>query len=211
LLERGVPAERIAIVSPGFDRIAPPVETVEKDPTAPLHVLCVAQWIPRKNIATLLRAWQQRGHHHSLLELVGETDADPAYAAECRTLIAEQAGDVRVHGACPDEELATAYARADLFVLPTRYEGYGMVFAEALAHGLPVIAGDAGPVPAILGDAGLVVPPDDVAALADALDRLLADSALRATMAVAARRQVNRLPGWNDTVEKFLAVLRRIA
>jgi glycosyltransferase involved in cell wall biosynthesis len=209
LLERGVPAERIAIVSPGFDRIAPPPEVPAKDPTAPLHALCVAQWIPRKNITTLLRAWRQRRHRPSRLELVGETDADPTYAAKVRTLHAAQPGDVRIHGACSDEELAVAYARADLFVLPTRYEGYGMVFAEALAHGLPVIAGNAGPVPAIVGEAGLLVPPDDIGALAAALDQLLLDQALRARMAAAARRQIARLPAWDDTVHRFLGILQR--
>ena len=81
-----------------------------------------------------------------------------------------------------------------------RYEGYGMVFAEALAHGLPVIAARAGAVPDVVPpDAGLLVPVDDSAALAAALRRVLTDATLRKDLRAGALRAAQALPRWQDT------------
>jgi SAM-dependent methyltransferase len=144
-----------------------------------------------------------------VLELVGETDADPAYAASVRdALAAAYVGSVLVSGPVGDAALAAAYAGADLFVLPSRYEGYGMVFAEALSFGLPVVACEVGPVPDLVGrDAALLVPPDDADALSDALDLLLQDPGLRDRMSAAARLRAGELPRWSDTVNGFYGVL----
>jgi glycosyltransferase involved in cell wall biosynthesis len=110
-----------------------------------------------------------------------------------------------------NETLGAAYIAADLFVLPSLYEGYGVVFAEALAHGLPVIAYDVGPVPGLVGEeAGLLVPPGDVGALSDALDLLLKDPASRDLMSAAARRRAAELPRWEDTVAGFAQVLLEV-
>jgi glycosyltransferase involved in cell wall biosynthesis len=210
LAGHGVNAERIHVVAPGRDRVQP-VPAHVRDRDEPLRVLCVAQWIPRKGIDTLVAAWARVMPHSrgAVLELVGETDADPEYAARVRAAIAAaQDAHIVVRGAISDAELAHAYAVADVFALPSRYEGYGMVFAEALSHGLPVVAGDVGPAPEVVGhDAGWFVPPDDVAALADALRTLIADGARRARMARAARERAGALPTWRDTAERFHAVL----
>ena len=108
--------------------------------------------------------------------------------------------------------LGSAYAAADLFVLPSRYEGYGIVYAEALAQGLPVIACEVGPVPELVGDeAALLVPPGDVEALSEGLDLLLGDATRREQMSAAARRRAGELPRWEDTTDGFLGVLREAA
>jgi glycosyltransferase involved in cell wall biosynthesis len=160
----------------------------------------VAQWIPRKGIVELVRAWGRAARSDDVLKLVGEADADPDYAAEVRASIAASPAQVSVRGAVGDAELAAAYAEADLFALPTRYEGYGMAFAEALAHGLPVLACAVGPLPDLIGpDAGLLTPAGDEAALAESISRLLGDPALRARMAAAARARAADLPTWDDT------------
>src|SRR6202040_2710061 len=96
---------------------------------------------------------------------------------------------IAVLGAVTDDRLAELHANADLFVLPSRHEGYGIAFAEAIAHGLPVIGTTAGAIPDTVPDgAGILVPPDDVAALAAALRSMIADADLRERCAAAARR-----------------------
>lgn len=210
LIAGGVAARRIVVAPPGADRLAAPSESEPAESgDGALHVLCVAQWIPRKGIETLLRAWLTLGRDDATLDLIGETDADPAYAARVRALVdAAPPGAVAVHDAVDDRELAAAYRRAALFVLPTRYEGYGMVFAEALLYGVPVVASAVGPVPDLVGpDAGLLTPPDDPTALAGAIARLLDDAGLRASMTVAARARGRELATWAETARAFRAAL----
>jgi glycosyltransferase involved in cell wall biosynthesis len=113
-----------------------------------------------------------------------------------------------VSGCVDDVSLGASYAAADLFVLPSRYEGYGIVFAEALARGLPIIACEVGPVPELVGrEAAVLVRPDDREALSAALDLLLGDPTLRMRMSAAARRRTSSLPRWEDTVTGFEQVL----
>jgi glycosyltransferase involved in cell wall biosynthesis len=208
----GVSAERIRVVSPGLDHLLPPdagAEHFAREDSL-VRALCVAQWIPRKDILGLVRAWTARKRPGTTLELIGETDADPAYAASVRAAIADASdSSVYVSGPVDDATLEAAYAAADLFVLPSQYEGYGIVYAEALAHGLPIIACDVGPVPELVGEeAALLVPPDDVEALSGALDQLLGDPALRSRMSEAAYYRAEGLPRWGDTTAGFLRVLQ---
>jgi glycosyltransferase involved in cell wall biosynthesis len=95
--------------------------------------------------------------------------------------------------------LFAAYQGADIFCLPSRYEGYGMVAAEAMAHGLPVVVSAAGALPEAVGDAGLLVPPDDAPALAASLTRLLDDRAEADRRAAASHARAQSLPGWDVT------------
>jgi glycosyltransferase involved in cell wall biosynthesis len=211
LQERGVSAERVSTVSPGFDRLSSvnaDAEPAGRD-GALVRALCVAQWIPRKGILELVRAWTARERLGTMLELIGETDADPAYAASVRAAI-EDAPDapITVSGPVDDAALGAAYAAAGLFVLPSRYEGYGIVYAEALAHGLPIVACDVGPVPELVGrEAAILVPSSDIGALSETLNLLLEDPALRNRMSAAARHRADQLPRWEDTVAGFRRVL----
>ena len=206
LSRRGVPAGRIAVVPPGFDGLRRRPREPNSD--GPPRVLCVAQWIARKGILDLVKAWKARDRSGAVLDLVGETDADGGYAALVRAGIAEEP-TIKVHGTVDDATLAGLYASADLFALPSHYEGYGIVYAEALSFGLPVVACRVGPVPEVVGeDAALLVPPGDLEALSGALDRLLGDPGLREKMSAAAARRTGRLPRWEETVEGFLGVLR---
>jgi glycosyltransferase involved in cell wall biosynthesis len=212
LESRGVPPGRIRVVPPGFDRL-PSKSGSSSARDGVVRALCVAQWIPRKGILDLVRAWTLHERAGAVLELVGETDADPAYAERVRAVLAGGRGaSIVVRGPVDDATLGSAYAAADLFVLASRYEGYGIVYAEALAQGLPVIACDAGPVRELVGDeAALLVPPGDVGALSEVLDLLLGDATRRKRMSAAARRRAGELPRWEDTTDGFLRVLREAA
>lgn len=210
LESRGAPSGRIHVVQPGFDRLPSDDRSHVEERDGTVRALCVAQWIERKGILTLVEAWTLHERPGAELELVGETDADPGYERQVRAAIdAASRGSIIVSGAVDDAALGAAYASADLFVLPSRYEGYGIVYTEALARGLPVVACEVGPVPDLVGrEAAVLVRPDDGDALSAALDLLLGDPALRAWMSAAARRRASRLPRWEDAITGFEEVLR---
>jgi glycosyltransferase involved in cell wall biosynthesis len=103
-------------------------------------------------------------------------------------------------------------ARADIFVLPTLYEPYGMVFAEATARGVPVVAFDTGGVGEIVvhGETGLLAPRGDEATLGEHLGRLLADASLRREMSARCHKRAARFPTWDDTAHALAHALDEI-
>jgi len=118
------------------------------------------------------------------------------------------AARIEFPGQLDETALALEYQRADVFVLPSYHEGYGMALAEALAHGLPIISTTAGAIPNTVSvDAGLLVLPGDAAALAEALTRVMTDSDLRQRLAAGARAARQALPDWPTTCAGFAAVL----
>jgi glycosyltransferase involved in cell wall biosynthesis len=115
---------------------------------------------------------------------------------------------VELVGALTGEALEAAFQRADLFVLPTRHEGYGMVIAEALARGIPVISTRTGAIPVLVGaNAGLLVPPNDGAAFQDALAQVLRTPALLGSLRDGARQARENLPRWPQSCATMAQVL----
>ncbi len=176
----------------------------------PLRLLCVASLTPRKGHDLLLRALAGLSASPWHLDCIGSLDLDPAWARELFRWrdtwgLAER---VSFHGPLAAEDLGRHYGAADLFVLPSRFEGYGMVCAEALAHGLPILTTRAGAlVDTVPPEAGLLVPPDDLPALQEALRRLLTDEALRRRLTAGARAAALRLPTWEQSASAFSAAL----
>lgn len=206
LARAGAPRSRLSVISPGCDG----VPRVARRPRAArddiLRVLGVANWSPSKGITTLVAATAQVPGAH--LDLVGDT-GEGTYrdAVLARVGSNRVRGRVIVHGSLDERALARRYAEADVFALPTDREGYGIAFAEAIAHGLPVIAADIAPVRAIVGDAGLFVPPRQVRSLAAAL-RLMTDAWLRHRLAKNARVRARALPRWASSEAAFVALVR---
>jgi glycosyltransferase involved in cell wall biosynthesis len=210
----GVPAARIAVVEPGTDLVPQAQRQPAAGPERAVQLLCVATLTPRKGHALLLQALSHLGALNWVLHNVGSLTRDAGTAA--RVLALSQtpalAGRVFLHGEVDDAALQAHYAAADALVLPSLHEGYGMVVAEALAAGLPVLASSAGALSQTLPqDAGLSVPPGDAAALQDALARLIADPALRDRLAAGARAAGKRLPTWPQQAARFAAVLDDVA
>ena len=146
--------------------------------------------------------------------LIGSASRDPGYADEIAGLV-RRAGledRIRVAGECADAALLEAYAAADLFVLPSHYEGYGMVVAEAIAAGLPVLATSGGALAATLPPgAGVHVPPGDVDALAGTLAELIGDRSRRLCLRDGARLARASLRSWTQAGEAFAAALAALA
>ena len=204
----GVDAVRISTVEPGVDR---PQAVTHRPNPVPL-MLCVATLVPRKGHAVLIAALARLRDLPWRCELIGG-ERDPACAGAVRAAIAANGLQDRItlRGAVAPQSLSAAYGRADVFVLPSWYEGYGMAVTEALAHGLPVVTTTGGALAETLPPtAGFVVPPGDAAALAEALRRVLSDAALRGRLARGAQAAALTLPTWADAARQFLGVLQRL-
>ena len=118
---------------------------------------------------------------------------------------------ITLAGERPPQAVGAAYRAADLFVLPSFHEGYGLVYAEAMAHGLPIVATSAGAIPeTVPREAGLLVAPGDPAALAQGLRLLLAQPAIAARLAAGSRAAGSRLPDWRETTERWERELDRL-
>jgi glycosyltransferase involved in cell wall biosynthesis len=202
----GVPPERIAVIEPGID----PAPLAAGSDGPGVALLCVAAVVPRKGHAVLIDALSGLADRDWRLTCVGSLGRSPQTVAALEHRIAALGltDRVTIRGAVDRATLDACYAHADVFVLPTFHEGYGMALAEALARGVPVVSTRAGAVPeTVPPDAGLLVPPGDPAALRDALARVLDDAALRARLAEGARRARARLPGWDAACARLAATL----
>lgn len=203
-----VAPERITIAEPGTDRPAGPVAQ-----TDPPLILSVGIQIPRKGHDVLLRALAGVTECPWQAVIVGAA-RDDTHAELLASLLSELGLADRVHmaGEVSAEELARLYRQATLFALATRYEGYGIVFDEAMAHGLPIVTCAAGAVPdTVAPGAGQLVPPDDPDSFAAALLRVLGDPSTRAAMAAASATAGAARPGWDSTARRVADVLDRVA
>jgi glycosyltransferase involved in cell wall biosynthesis len=209
LASYGVRADRIALVEPGTERAV----LARGSHGGPLQLLCVATLNPGKGHDMLFDALAAIQHVDWHLTCAGSVDRHPPTVQRLRVkLRAERLGSrVSLVGDLDDAALTTCYDKADLFVLATRHETYGMAVAEALAHGLPVISTATGAIPELVGDeAGLIVPVEDTRAFTAALLQALSDADLRARLAEGARRVRGRLPTWDDAAAKMAAALEPV-
>ena len=204
-----VPERRLIVAPPGTDK-APRARG--SGGNGPLALLAVGALVPRKGYDVLIAALATLRELPWRLTIVGDRTRDPATAQRLEAAVArfDLAQRITLAGAVSDERLDALYDGADLFVLPSRYEGYGMAFAAALARGLPVIGSDAGAIPeAVPSDAGVLVPPDNMPALAAALYRLITDPRERGRLAAAARTAAEQLPTWTDSAVLFSRALEK--
>ncbi|MFN4059386.1 MAG: glycosyltransferase family 4 protein [Paracoccus hibiscisoli] len=191
---------RITVARPGTDRQPIPPAPAPMDP--PL-ILSVGILHPRKGHDVLIAALARLADLDWQAVIVGNP-WDAAHVTDLQAQIAASGLSARLElaGRVEADRLAQLYRRASVFALATRYEGYGIVFDEALSHGLPIVSTRTGAVPdTVPADAGLLVAPDDAPALAQALRRMLSDPQDRAARAAAAARAGAALPGWSDTAQ----------
>jgi glycosyltransferase involved in cell wall biosynthesis len=205
----GVAADKIAIAPPGVDP-APRAAGAGGTP----QLLAVGALIARKGFDLLVDALGGLTHIEWRLDIVGSARHAPDVAAALQRQIDALRLNARIRliGEASEAEIAAHYARSDIFVSSSLYEGYGMALAEALAAGLPIVATTGGAASETLPDGAAVkIPPGDVAALRDALSRVVGDAALRAQLSEAAWRAGQGLPRWDTTAQIIANVAERFA
>lgn len=206
----GIGADKVGVVTPGTE----PVPLAGGSGGPGLHLICAASLTYRKGHDVLIAALAHLKDRDWRLTIAGSGALDPATAADVRARIAAAglAERVRLAGVLSGAELEAFYASGDVFVLASRYEGFGMALAEALARGLPIVSTTAGAIPhTVPGDAGLLVGADDVAALVKALGRVMDDASLRAALTAGARQARADLPDWPAQAAAFAVEIDRVA
>jgi glycosyltransferase involved in cell wall biosynthesis len=206
--------DRVHVAEPG---VAP--ADIAPGTTSGGELLCVAAVTPHKGHDVLLAALGGIRHLPWRCTCVGSLDRDPGFVDGLRGLAREDriSDRVRFTGPLTGHALDAAYAGADVLLLPSRGETYGMVVTEALARALPVIATDVGGIPQAVGvgsagtKPGLLLPPDDPAALAGALRAWLGEAGLRRRLRQAAAERRAALPRWSATADRVARVLGEVA
>jgi len=207
-----LPGERVYVAEPGVDPAALASATKTSG-----EMLVVAAVIPGKGHDVLLDALSPLHRFSWRCQCIGSLERDPAFVRRLRRRVLEAGmnGRVRFSGPQTEAELSRSYLAADVLVLPSRGETYGMVIAEALARGLPVVATDVGGVPEALGHSldgtrpGLLVSAGDPVALRCALRAWLEDADLRRRLRAAARERRMSLPDWSRASSAVADVLQR--
>jgi len=177
------------------------------------YLMCLASSYPHKNLQALVRAY------HCFVQKYPDTDIDLALLGtysqnhtKIQVLVGKLRLEHRVHqpGRIDDKELAALYSGAEVFVFPSRFEGFGMPVLEAMACGTPVASSDATALPEVYGNAALAFDPNDISQITQAIERLVFDKELRAEMISRGYEQVKKF-SWKNTASKILKILRSVA
>lgn len=202
-----VPTAAIVVAVPGVDRPA----IRDKKPSDTLRLLAVGAISPRKGYDVLVQALAELTDRDWTLTIAGALDRNASCARDLEAQIAALGLVQRVDlaGSVSREALDELYGSADAFVLASRFEGYGMAYIEAVAHGLPVIGTTAGAIPETLPHGvAILVPPDDVAALHNALRKMISEPDVRQQLAAVSARAP--LPRWEDSARRIATLLERM-
>lgn len=204
-----VPEQRIRVAEPGTE---PAPRAKEGD--GPVRLLSVGSIVPRKAYDVLVRALGPLGDRAWHLTIAGPCDRSKEAVASLQEAIAQTGLDSRITlmGPVSESQLGGLYAAADIFVLSSLYEGYGMVLGEAMARGLPIVCttGGAAAETAPAG-AAIKVPPGEVGALSAAIRSVLDSRDLRRQMSDASWHAGQSLPRWEDTARIIAETIREVA
>jgi glycosyltransferase involved in cell wall biosynthesis len=196
----------LVVAEPGGREMAQPPraeEVLAKAAERPLRILFVGQLTKRKGLHVLLDAVAGLSPGTWKLDVVGDPNAEPRYARRCETRAKAFGGAVRFHGHLDGEALDAAFRRAHVLCVPSQYEGYGIVYAEALQYGLPAIATRAGAAHEIVEDgrSGFLVPAESPKAVATVLASL-DDSEVLASLSLQALERSRVLPTWEESMNR---------
>jgi glycosyltransferase involved in cell wall biosynthesis len=207
---QGVAAKRRpnVIVTPGGDRLGsldPKAIVLRANEPGPLRVLFLANVTPLKGLHVLLQAVS--AHSSGLkLDVVGSLEVDPRYAREMQRLVLVRglSSIVTFHGVMKGEALVERLEKAQVLVVPSSYEGFGISYLEGMAFGLPAIGTAAGAIPGLIADGqnGYLIAPNDSVALARLLSELVSDRAVLRSLSLGALRYFQSQPTWDQSFGK---------
>ena len=197
---------RVVVISPGWDRAWARLRNDDAE------VLCVANATPVKAIPDALEAFRRANLDDATFTLVGDAQRDQSEWETIRVAASSESSGVVLSGILPPDELAERYAAARVMLSASRYEGWPIAMAEAMASGVPVVAFDAPGIRELVRDGvdGLLVEPGDVDSLAAALRGLWGAPALRSRMGLEARRRARAWPTWKSSSARFVEVIEAL-
>lgn len=193
------------VALPGKDHILVPDHLKERPTGLPLRIMYLGNIVPHKGLYVLVEALGRLNGEDFLLNVVG-APVDDAYYGRVLARISELglSDRVRLRGYVEQELLPLCFQESDVLAVPSYCEGFGIVYVEAMGHGLPVIMSTAAGAKEIItsNEDGLLVPPGDPDALARSLSLLLNDRKMVRTMSEKARQRFVTLPTWEDSMER---------
>lgn len=211
----GINPELVHVLSPGLDRdkfnILSSFGCDREDSKTNQKILCVGNYVPRKGIIHLIEAFSQINRHNFTLHLVGNRKKNSSYYNQLKKAVEKLklTECVVFHDGSNQENIKQLYASADIFVLPSFKETFGIVFLEAMHYGLPIITTNVSAMPELIeeGKNGFLVPPGDSQALAKAISKLIENPDLIEKMAETGRKKVATSYYWEQTGFKFVKIL----
>jgi glycosyltransferase involved in cell wall biosynthesis len=203
------------VAYPGGDHLQPEISphaiVARAQRPGPLRILFVGNLIPRKGLHTLLAALNYLPARYWRLDIVGDPTVDPGYVR--RHIMPFDRGQIINHGAVSDAALTALYSQSHVLALPSQYEGFGIVYMEAMGYGLPVIGSTAGAASEIIthGKNGFCLPPDTPAILAQHLYLLAEDRRLLLRLGLAAHKRFHAHPTWAESMASVRVFLQETA
>ncbi len=214
----GINPKLVHVLSPGIDRekfrILSSPGTDSEDSKRSKKILCVGNYVSRKGIIYLIEAFSEIQRRDFTLHLVGNRKNNSRYYNQLNNAVnkLKLTECIVFHDGSDQENLKQLYASADIFVLPSFKETFGIVFLEAMHYGLPIISTNVSAMPELIesGKNGFLVPPGDSQALGKAISTLIENPDLMEKMAETARKKVATSYYWEQTGSKFVSILENM-
>jgi glycosyltransferase involved in cell wall biosynthesis len=205
------------IAYPPTDRLGETISEAEiksRISQSPLRVLFLGNIIERKGLHTLLQAISSLHPSTLILDIVGSLTADPNYAKQMQDFVMVNglSSIVTFHGALDNEPLLQKFRQAHVLVVPSSYEGFGIVYLEGMGFGLPAVGTTAGAAGEIIEHekTGYLIEPNDHRTLATYLDQLASNQSLLTKLSLNARRRYTQQPTWNETAGQIRVFLQNL-
>lgn len=198
----------IFVVYPGLDQIE--FETTLTEKSDEFNLLFVGDCVKRKGVEYLIESLASLNRKNAHLHIVGREDRDPVYTGYLHKLIEKKRlqGKVFFHGRVDGVRKQKLFCNSHIFVLPSLWEGYGMVVAEAMSYGLPVIATKVGAIPELVKDKvnGILVPPEDSRLLTAAISYLIENPLVREDYGKKSKLFSQNFNNWLQTGEQCVKI-----